>query len=121
MLRLSLLFAVLLFASGCSAVAEVPDWIGEVEYVIDGDTIIVDSLHIRLVDIDAPELGTPWGEDALWFMHALVYGEVVELFCDGVDVYDRWLCRVEVGGSDVGGRMVGAGHAAVWVDLVEGR
>jgi len=111
-----------LFLSACTGVqATQPNWVGEVEYVIDGDTIIVDALHIRLVDIDAPELGSPWGEDAKWFMIELLLGEEVELFCEGVDKYDRWLCDVRVDGVSVGNRMVVAGHATVWVDYVEGR
>ena len=99
-----------------SALSPSPDYVGVVEYVIDGDTIIVDNIHIRLLDIDTPELGEPGGSEALYFMIDLVYDSEVSLFCDSWDKYDRWLCRVELNSIDIGRELVSHGLARVWVD-----
>lgn len=36
-----------------------------------------------------------------------------ELHCQGMDKYGRSLCRVTVGGADVGDMMVTEGHAVI--------
>ena len=93
-----------------------PDYVGVVEWVIDGDTIIVDGIHIRLLDIDTPELDTSEGVDALYFMIDLVYDKEVDLFCDGWDKYDRWLCIVRIDGVNMGDLLLDDGYARVWID-----
>ena len=92
------------------------DYVGVVEWVIDGDTIIVDGIHIRLLDIDTPELDTSEGVDALYFMIDLVYDKEVSLFCDGWDKYDRWLCIVRIDGVNMGDLLLDDGYARVWID-----
>lgn len=37
-------------------------------WVIDGDTIVIDKVHIRLAGIDAPELDHPYGQKAKWLI-----------------------------------------------------
>jgi len=91
-----------------------PDYVGVVEWVIDGDTIIVDSIRIRLLDVNAPELDTSEGVNALYYMINLVYGREVSLFCDGWDKYDRWLCIVWVDGINTSDALISSGHARVW-------
>jgi micrococcal nuclease len=87
-----------------------------VTWVVDGDTFYVDGVEssIRIANIDAPELGSSRGEDAKWFLIELIHGKDVVLDCDGVDVYERWLCVVYVDGSDVGAELVSVGLARWW-------
>src|SRR4051794_4637588 len=55
-------------------------------HVLDGDTIVVDGIHVRLKGVAAPEVahyanpGKPGGESAKEFMVELVEGQVV--VCD---------------------------------------
>lgn len=105
--------ALLIFESSPSPT---PDYVGVVEWVIDGDTIVVDSIHIRLIDIDTPELDTADGIDARSFMIALVYDQPVSLFCDGYDKYDRWLCIVHIDGISASSALLDAGLARMWVN-----
>lgn len=87
---------------------------GTVDWVIDGDTIVVDGSSIRLLDIDAAELGEPLGDELLWVMVDLVHGEIVELECDGYDRYGRRLCLVYVSGVSVSDVMLGFDGVRKW-------
>ena len=109
-------FILVTLASDLSSPSPTPDYIGVVDYIIDGDTIIVDSIHIRLLDIDTPELPTPEGVVARSFMIDLVYDSEVSLYCDGYDKYDRWLCIIELDGVNVSDTLLKADLARVWVD-----
>ena len=113
-MRLLTIFITFTLLSLACSPSPTPDYVGVVEWVIDGDTIIVDGIHIRLIDIDTPELGEPGGSEALYFMIDLVYDSSVNLFCDGYDKYDRWLCRVELNSVNVGRELVSHGLARVW-------
>src|SRR5690554_382399 len=46
-------------------------------WVVDGDTIVIDNLHIRLAGIDAPELDHPWGKQAKWALVKLCKGQII--------------------------------------------
>lgn len=46
-------------------------------WVVDGDTISIGDVRIRLAGIDAPELDDPWGKQAKWAMVKLCKGHVV--------------------------------------------
>lgn len=78
---------------------------GTVIRVIDGDTLDVrvlavykdkylylngSTIRVRLADINAPELGTPEGEEAKQALIALVYGRSVYLDIDDLHIYDRY-------------------------------
>ncbi len=93
-----------------------PNHSGVVEWVIDGDTIIVDGMTIRLIGINTPELPSPAGESAKWYLINLVFNKRVDLICDGYDKYDRWLCDVMLGDVNIGDVLVNQGLARVWVD-----
>jgi endonuclease YncB( thermonuclease family) len=47
--------------------------------VIDGDTVSVNNIHVRLKGVDAAERGTPLGDDATQVMRGIVNGS--ELTC----------------------------------------
>ncbi len=113
MKRLAILLAISLTLGACSS-SVTPDYVGTVDWVIDGDTIIVNDVIVRLLGVDTPELGEPGGSQAHSFMIDLLYDEHVELFCDGLDKYDRLLCDVHLNGHDVGKTLLREGLAQVW-------
>ena len=107
------LLVLVLFLSSCvSSSTHVVSW------VVDGDTFYVSDLDasVRILNVDAPELPSVQGQDALSFLIDLIHDEVVTLQCDGLDVYGRHLCLVFLDGVDVGGSLVSSGHARPWVD-----
>jgi len=85
-----------------------------VDWVVDGDTFHVDGVSVRILGVDAPELGEFGGEEAKWFLVELLYDEWVVLDCVGVDRYGRRLCDVSLDGVDVGGELVRLGLAREW-------
>ena len=89
---------------------------GRVVGVHDGDTLTVLTagnvqLKIRLVEIDAPEIKQPFGQQSKQALSALVFGKDVEIRATGKDRYGRTLARVFVDGADVNLAMVKAGMA----------
>lgn len=93
--------------------------------VHDGDSIRCDAMKVRLValagPIDAPELpGSPRckGCDPAPGYAArdrlrVFLKQPARLLCKGSDRYGRSLCRVTVGGRDVGDMLVAEGLAVV--------
>ena len=45
--------------------------------VIDGDTIVINNIRVRLAGIDAPELDHPWGQRSEWGLVQLCKGQTV--------------------------------------------
>ena len=84
--------------------------------VQDGDTITVltaskDSYRVRLVEIDAPESGQPYGARAKQALSGLVFDKRVVIDVQGTDTYGRRLGRVSLGNLDVNAEMIRTGHA----------
>ena len=91
--------------------------------VHDGDTLSVDidlgfglharSFRCRIYGINAPELKTPEGKDALAFLLTLLpLGTTVRVVSHGWDKYGgRFDGEVWLYGRSVGDQMVAAGHA----------
>ena len=46
-------------------------------WVIDGDTIVIHNIRLRLAGIDAPELDHPWGQRSKWALVQLCKGQTV--------------------------------------------
>jgi micrococcal nuclease len=72
---------------------------GEVVSVKDGDTLILkdkrDKLYkVRLADIDAPEIGQPFGRPAKRLLEDLVLEKIVRVNYTQVDKYDRLIGEV---------------------------
>ena len=84
--------------------------------VIDGDTIEVAGVHVRLYGIDAPELRQSCGA---WECGYWARDELARLIgarpviCRGADSdrYGRLLARCDAGQGDLGAALVGAGAA----------
>lgn len=89
--------------------------------VVDGDTLRIGDVRIRLTGLDAPELGqtctdvlgASWscGQEARGFVVGVVAGQTVSCTPTGRDRYGRTLARCSVAGADLGGQIVEAGWA----------
>lgn len=81
-------------------------------WVIDGDTIVVNRVKIRLAGIDAPELDQPWGQKSKWEMIKLCKGQTISVELSGQTSYDRLVgtCFLP-DGRDLGAEIIKAGLA----------
>ena len=84
-------------------------------WVIDGDTIVIDSVNIRLAGIDAPELDHPYGRNAKYALIQLCKGQTVLAEMDGSSSYDRPVATCYLAdGRDLSAEMVKLGLALDW-------
>ena len=84
-------------------------------WVVDGDTIIIDKVTVRLFGIDAPELDQPYGQKAKWALYNLCKGKVVRAVFDGNLSHDRSVAFCYLpDGSDLSAEMVKCGMALDW-------
>jgi len=79
---------------------------GQVERVIDGDTVRLvaadgEVLTVRLLAVDTPESGQEGGDAARDFVVARVCGHAVSWRSHGLDRYGRTVGSIEVGGEDL--------------------
>lgn len=112
---------VALNAPAAPAVTEDAPLIAGNAVVVDGDTIRIGPVSIRIHGIDAPEQdqtcdkrsGQKWrcGEAATGAMSALVKGRTVECVPLDTDAYRRIVARCHAGDLDLGAEMVGRGFA----------
>ena len=113
----TLWLTLLLAASPALAVVQ-----GRVVSVHDGDTltVVIDrhQVRVRLVDIDAPELGQPFGSRSRQSLSSLCFGKVVALDVRGRDRYNRTLARVTCGGADANAEQVRRGYAWTFIRFV---
>jgi endonuclease YncB( thermonuclease family) len=88
---------------------------GEVVRVVDGDTIVLladrEPTRIRLAQIDAPEMGQPYGKRAKSELSRLAFGKPAKVEVVDVDRYGRLVGEVYVGDMNVNSEMVRSGHA----------
>lgn len=91
-------------------------------WVIDGDTIVIDKMHIRLAGIDAPELDHPWGQQAKWTMVKLCKGRTVTARIKPELSYDRLVAECFLpDGRDLAAELVKAGLALDWPKFSGGK
>ncbi|MER8427854.1 thermonuclease family protein [Mesorhizobium sp. M1403] len=95
--------------------------------VLDGDTIVLDGTHIRVANIDAPEIHD-YHCDAELRLGLVAKRRLVELLASGPvtvhpgdpksgrlkDRYGRTLATIDVDGQDVGAILIGEGLARPW-------
>ena len=89
---------------------------GQVERVVDGDTLrVVEAAGsvrtLRLLAVDAPESGQEGGAEAREFVAARVCNAEVIWRSHGTDRYGRTVASVEVAGEDLGVLLVRNGLA----------
>ena len=116
---LAIAAGVLMTAAPCAAMPICDDG-PRITCVVDGDTFWLAGEKIRIVNIDAPELGgarcaaeraraiaaTRWLADQL--------AEPISIERTGIDRYGRTLARVSIAGVDIGGQLIAAGFAKPW-------
>ncbi|MBC2885001.1 thermonuclease family protein [Ochrobactrum sp. CM-21-5] len=94
-------------------------------YVIDGDTVVLGKIHIRLKGIDAPEMQQSCqkpdgryacGQDARNALRVLIGKRQIRCEKEGVDQYARDLARCYLGDTDLNGWMVEQGWAVAYGD-----
>ena len=84
-------------------------------YVIDGDTIVIKRIKIRMAGIDAPELDQPWGQKAKWAMVELCKEQVVIAKLNGERSKDRLVATCYLpDGRDIGAELIKQGLALDW-------
>lgn len=95
--------------------------------ILDGDTIIVQGEHIRLLGINAPELKGKCREESVRALRArsrlmeLLKSSTIDIDRDGFDRYRRTLAKVSVAGTDLGHVLMREGLARKWVQTYNGQ
>ncbi len=116
--RIGSFLAVFLLAVPPAAQAIRLDGPLRVVAVHDGDTVTVlenkRTLRVRLTDIDAPELGQPYGKRAKGSLSGLCFSKPAELEIRGRDRYGRLLARLKCAGVDANAEQVRRGLAWVY-------
>ena len=115
------LVATAILAAAAALVWPPPAALSGRAVAIDGDTIRIGDIRIRLLGLDAVELdqicvdatGTnrPCGREAQSFLTSLIKGKTTTCAADGRDRYRRVLAHCEVGKADIGEQLVRAGWA----------
>lgn len=90
--------------------------------VIDGDTLRIGAERIRLIDIDAPEMGNGarcdaernLAELAKEKLTEIVVGQPFDIERHGKDRFGRTLAYIRVSGADVGEMLIRARVAVKW-------
>ncbi|WP_354043720.1 thermonuclease family protein [Devosia sp. UYZn731] len=91
-------------------------------WVIDGDTIIVDNVRLRLAGIDAPELDHPWGNQSKWALVQLCKGQTVTARLQPEMSYDRVVAECFLpNGRDLAAELVRCGLALDWPKFSGGK
>lgn len=118
------LWATAIATSMLVLVPQAPVSAAVVDYVVDGDTIRLESgVYVRLIGIDTPEVGECGYEEARAALDQIV-GTDVELpnpsSVDDKDRYGRLLRYVRVGGRDAGMVLIRRGLATARYDSLDG-
>lgn len=91
-------------------------------WVIDGDTIVIDNVRLRLAGIDAPELDHPWGKQSKWALVQLCKGQTVTARIRPEVSYDRVVADCYLSdGRDLAAELVRSGLALDWAKFSGGK
>ena len=91
-------------------------------WVIDGDTIVISNIRVRLAGIDAPELDHPWGQQSKWALVRLCKGQTVTARIKPELSYDRIVAECFLpDGRDLGAELVRIGLALDWPKFSGGK
>ena len=84
-------------------------------YVIDGDTIVIDNVHVRISGIDAPEIDQPWGQKAKSAVIGLCTGHIITADVTEELSHDRVVAKCTLpDGRDLAAEIVRRGLALDW-------
>lgn len=90
--------------------------------VVDGDTIVINGLSIRLAGIDAPEMDHPYGKSAKRCLANLTDGHTIRAQFHGEQSYAREVATCYLpDGRDLSAEMVKAGFAIDWPKFSGGK
>jgi endonuclease YncB( thermonuclease family) len=90
---------------------------GKVVYIFDGDTFSLkdrdtgEKIKVRIASIDAPESRQPYGKESRLALKKMIYKKPVDVDCYKTDQYNRSICNVFKGKTDIALEMVRFGHA----------
>ncbi|MCF6343467.1 MAG: thermonuclease family protein [Devosiaceae bacterium] len=91
-------------------------------YIVDGDTLVIKKIQIRLFGIDAPEINHPYGIKAKWALVSLCKGQTVHVEFIEQDTYGRTVAKCFLpDGRDLSAEMVKLGLAIDWPKFSDGR
>ncbi|MFO0596792.1 MAG: thermonuclease family protein [Myxococcaceae bacterium] len=119
-MRAVVLAALLLVGAACGTPgSKCGPATGTVDYVIDGDTVVLNSgTKIRLLLVDTPEItqghNDCWGQEAKTFTSGFVTGKTLQLSYDEgscTDRYGRTLAYVKVDGAELNTQLIQQGYA----------
>ncbi|WP_170221591.1 thermonuclease family protein [Allostella humosa] len=82
--------------------------------VADGDTLVIDGTRIRLLAIDAPEMGEPLGGRARLEMERIIARRPLDCEPHGHDRYRNTVAVCRRGRLDVAAELVRRGWARAW-------
>jgi len=68
--------------------------------VVDGDTLKVGTVSVRLAEIDAPEKAQPYGKESAAYLEALCLDRFVACEVIDTDMYGRLIAHVKVEGEN---------------------
>lgn len=84
-------------------------------WVVDGDTIVIGDVSIRLAGIDAPELDHPWGRQSKWALVKMCKGQKITARLKPELSYDRVVAECYLpDGRDLAAELVSQGLALDW-------
>jgi len=123
-MRKALILVLLAATAATTALcAKQPETVSGVAKVVDGDSLEIGAVRIRLFGIDAPEGrqlctrdSASWscGTAAADKLRALIGGASIECVQRDTDQYDRVVAICKNGATDLGGAMVKAGLALAY-------
>ena len=79
--------------------------------VVDGDTIDVAGVRVRLHGVAAPERSEPGGAEATAVLRQVIAGQVVRCSVTGEETHGREVGTCWIGAQDIGGAVIAAGRA----------
>ena len=112
--QVNAILAGIILTGACASLAiSEPNNLSGKPFVIDGDTIVINSTHIRLWGIDAPEMHQPFGPQAKQGLEGMLFMLNGPLTCTqkAVDKYKRIVAQCFINKVDVGSKLVSFGYA----------
>ena len=97
--------------------------VGNVTYVVDGDTLDINGIRIRLSLVDTPERGQPGYKEAKEFVSSLCLGKKGELDVDDGqrrgDRYGREIGKVYCNGVNINEKLMNEQSARILADYCD--
>ena len=120
------IFLILLFLINFNfALAENVEENGYILYVVDGDTVGVNingkEERVRLIVIDAPEIGECYADEAIQELKNLILNKNIKLISDNIsddqDKYGRLLRYIYLDDVEINAELIKSGHARAYLNF----